>query len=187
MDGDDAADWTAAVQGDGEAFGRVYDRRKASVRRQAQRLLDRPADVEDAVAIVFLEAWRKRWALRLVDDSLLPWLLVTTTNVARNVRRGRVRYDRLLAHLPVPADGPDPADLVDDEGVLAALRGLSLADQQVLTLCVLEDRSERDAAHVLGVAPGTVKSRLHRAKHRLAHRLGRSTGPASGRGISDGA
>lgn len=75
----DAEDWAMVLGGDGDAFGRIFDRRKQQVRRQAGRLLDRQADVEDAVAIVFLEAWRRRTSVRIVDGSLLPWLLVTAT------------------------------------------------------------------------------------------------------------
>lgn len=183
----DAEDWAMVLDGDGEAFGRIFDRRKQQVRRQARRVLDRQADVEDAVAIVFLEAWRKRSSVRVVDGSLQPWLLVTTMHVARNIRRGRSRYDGLLARLPAPSATPDPAATLDDRGVLDAMRTLALVDQQVLTLCVLEGWSERDAAAALAVAPGTVKSRLHRAKQRLAQRIDRPTGTTPARGVSDGA
>ena len=184
---DDAEDWIRVLGGDGEAFGRIYDRRREQVRRQARRLLDRPADVEDAVAVVFLEAWRRRTAVTAVDRSLLPWLLVTATNVARNMRRGRARYDGLLARLPAPPPAPDPTAALDDRHVLDAMRRLSLADQQVLTLCVLEGWSERDAATALAVAPGTVKSRLHRAKQRLAQRVAGPAEPTSTRGLTHGA
>jgi RNA polymerase sigma-70 factor (ECF subfamily) len=183
---DDAEDWARVLAGDGEAFGRIFDRRHEQVRRQARRLLDRHADVEDAVAVVFLEAWRRRRDARLVDGSLLPWLLATATNVARNSRRSRRRYEGLLARLPAPASAPDPASLIDDRHVLAALRALPSNDQQVLTLCVLEGWSERDAAAALGVAPGTVKSRLHRAKRRLAQRLGAPDGVQQRGRVRDG-
>jgi RNA polymerase sigma-70 factor (ECF subfamily) len=183
----DAEDWAGVLRGDGEAFGRIFDRRREQVRRQAHRLLDGRLDVEDAVAIVFLEAWRKRSSVRVVDGSVLPWLLVTTMHVARNIRRGRSRYDGLLTRLPAASTAPDPASAVDDREVLTAMRKLSLVDQQVLTLCVLEGWSERDAAAALAVAPGTVKSRLHRAKQRLAQRVDRRTGTTHGRGVSDGA
>jgi RNA polymerase sigma-70 factor (ECF subfamily) len=183
----DAEDWALVLGGHGEAFGRIFDRHKEPVRRQVRRLLDRSADVEDAVAVVFLEAWRKRASVRVVQGSLLPWLLVTANNVARNSRRSRLRYEALLARLPQPPSTRDPASVLDGEGVVAALRRLSLADQQVLTLCVLEGWSERDAAAALGVAPGTVKSRLHRAKQRLAERLGRPVAGIAERGITDGA
>lgn len=182
----DAEDWAEVLAGDGEAFGRIFDRRKEPVRRQAHRMLDRPVDVEDVVAMVFLEAWRRRAVVAVVDGSLLPWLLVTTTNVARNSRRNRLRYDGLLARLPAPAAPPDPSTSLDDREVVAAFRTLSVADQQVLTLCVLEGWSERDAAAALAVPPGTVKSRLHRAKQRLAARVPRAIGPTTENGFSHG-
>jgi RNA polymerase sigma-70 factor (ECF subfamily) len=184
---DDAADWARVLAGDGEAFGRIFDRRAAQVRRQARRLLDRPADVEDAVAVVFLEAWRRRTAVTVVDGSLLPWLLVTATNVARNIRRGRARYDGLLSRLPAPPPAPDPSAAFDEQHLVDAMRALSLADQQVLTLCVLEGWSERDAAAALQVAPGTVKSRLHRAKQRLALRVTRAIDTPQARRLTHGA
>jgi RNA polymerase sigma-70 factor (ECF subfamily) len=69
--------------------------------------------------------------------------------------------------LPHPVDRLDAPD-IEEHDVLVALRSLPLTDQQILTLCVLEDWSERDAAAVLNIRVGTVKSRLHRAKRRLA-------------------
>jgi RNA polymerase sigma-70 factor (ECF subfamily) len=57
---------------------------------------------------------------------------------------------------------------VDDGYAQQALRSLSRADQQVITLCVLEGLAEKQAAVALGVPAGTVKSRLSRAKARLA-------------------
>lgn len=174
------------LAGDGEAFGRVFDRHKPAVRRQAHRLLDRTAEVEDAVAVVFLEAWRRRGAVTVVDGSLRPWLLVTATHVSRNIRRSRIRYEQLLARLPAPSETADPASSLDERHVLDAMRTLSVVDQQVLTLCVLEGWSERDAAAALAVAPGTVKSRLHRAKQRLARRIDSPIGSATRREARDG-
>ena len=186
--GTDAEDWALVLGGDGEAFGRIFDRHKEPVRRQVRRLLPgRQADAEDALAVVFLEAWRKRARVRVVQGSLLPWLLVTANNVARNSRRSRLRYEALLARLPEPSGAVDPSVLADEEGVLSALRRLSLADQQVLTLCLLEGWSERDAAAALSIAPGTVKSRLHRAKQRLAQRVGQPAAALTESGVPDGA
>jgi RNA polymerase sigma factor (sigma-70 family) len=63
---------------------------------------------------------------------------------------------------------------------VSALRTLSVTDQQVLTLCVIEGLSEREAAATMGVAPGTVKSRLHRAKARLEQQYTATTHPLGG-------
>lgn len=167
----EATDWDRALAGDGEAFGRIFDRHRDRVLRHGRRLAPTFADADDLVAITFLEAWRRRTAVRVVDGSVLPWLLVTATNVARNLRRSAARYSALLDRLPPGEHAGDPADLAA-RGVVEQLSELPLADRQVLVLCVLEGYSERDAAAALGVAPGTVKSRLSRARRRAANVLG---------------
>lgn len=176
---DDEADWALAARGEGEAFGRVFDRHRDRVRRHCLNLVPELADAEDVVATTFLEAWRRRYDIRFVNGSMLPWLLVTATNVARNLSRASRRHRILLAKLPAPAPQPDHADSFDDGPALAALQQLSAHDQQVIALCVIQDLSEADAAIALGVAPGTVKSRLSRAKARLARAVANS--PASTR------
>jgi RNA polymerase sigma factor (sigma-70 family) len=164
----DAADWSAAVAGDGEAFGRIFDRHRARVRRHSARLVDTDADAEDVVAVTFFEAWRRRSAVRITDGSVLPWLLVTATNVSHNARRSARRYRAMLHQLPPARHAPDIAERFDGGEATLALRRLSLADRQVLVLCVLEGFSEREAAAALSIATGTVKSRLSRARARLA-------------------
>ncbi len=169
--GTEEADWGAALAGDGEAFGRIFDRHRDRVRRHGHRLVPTPADVDDLVAMTFFEAWRLRSRVRVVDGSILPWLLVTASNVARNQQRSARRYRTLLERLPAGEPAPDPATVIDEVGVAARFDRLPLADRQVLLLCVVEGYSERDAASVLGVRPGTVKSRLSRARRRAADLL----------------
>jgi len=164
----DASLWASALAGYGEAFGQIFDRHRDRVLRHSLRLVPSWHDAEEVVAVTFLEAWRKRDRVRFVDDSLLPWLLVTATNVARNVSRSARRYAALLEKLPAPlASAPSSAE----GSAIEALRGLSLADRQVITLSVLEGFSEAEIAAALGIARGTVKSRLSRAKKRLASGL----------------
>ncbi len=55
------------------------------------------------MAITFLELWRRRRETRLTDGSLLPWLLVTATNVSLNQRRAARRHRQFLGRLPHPA------------------------------------------------------------------------------------
>lgn len=176
----DRAEWALSASGDGQAFGRVFDRHAPRLRRHAMGLVPTPADADDVVAVVFLEAWRRRDHVRFVDDSLLPWLLVTATNTAHNLTRSARRHRRFLSRFPVDDPAPDPADRYTDGDAVAAMRGLALPDQRVLTLCVIEGLSEREAAAVLGVAPGTVKSRLHRAKTRLHQRYTTTAEPLGG-------
>ncbi|TBN58029.1 RNA polymerase sigma factor [Glaciihabitans arcticus] len=167
---DDATDsqlWAAAVRGDGESFGLVFDRHRDRVLRHSLRLVPGWHDAEEVVAVTFLEAWRKREGVRFVGDSLLPWLLATATNVSRNLSRSARRYRALLDKLPPPID----REFDESSEAVTALGGLSLADRQVITLSVLEGFSEAEVAEALGIPRGTVKSRLSRAKKRLASGL----------------
>jgi RNA polymerase sigma factor (sigma-70 family) len=161
---------------DAEAFGLLFDRHHHRAFRHSLRLTPRAAQAEDLVAMVFLEAWRKRQSLSIVDGSVLPWLLVTANNLARNLHRAERRYERFLTRLPAPPVEPDPAQDVADRldaerrgrDLTEAFQLLSDSDRDILTLCVLEQMPTATAATVLGIPPGTVKSRLSRAKARLA-------------------
>lgn len=177
---DEAAAWSAARGGDGPAFASLFDLHRDRVFGHALRLLREPHDAEDVTAVVFLEAWRKRDAVRLVDGSIIGWLLVTTNYTVRNHARSRRRYHTALGRLPKPAPQDDHAPGVDaaldGEGrsrvVREAFSRLSQRDQDVITLCVLEELTTAQAAEALGVPEGTVKSRLSRAKQRLAAMTG---------------
>jgi RNA polymerase sigma-70 factor (ECF subfamily) len=179
---DDEGLWTAARNGDARAYEQVYERHRDRVFGQAARLLRSRVEAEDVTALVFLEAWRRRTDVRVVDGSVLPWLLVTTNNVVRNVaraaRRHRVAMDRIASLAPVRAEAEDAFAEVDEgagrSDVRRALAALRPADREVLLLCVVGELPMEAAAAALGVPVGTVKSRLSRAKRRLAERLGRS-------------
>jgi RNA polymerase sigma factor (sigma-70 family) len=165
--------------GDVDAFGELFDLHHDRVFRQAMRLTSSIHDAEDVTAVVFLEAWRRRDAMREVNGSVIGWLLVMTNFVFRNFARSSRRYRTGLQQLPPPEHVPDHADTVDDRidrdsrrvALRTALATLPRSDQDILTLCVLEELSTADAAAALGIAPGTVKSRLSRAKARLTELL----------------
>jgi RNA polymerase sigma factor (sigma-70 family) len=178
---DDADDWARAIAGDGEAFGRIFDRHSDRVARHSYRLVTSPHEVEDLVAITFLEAWRGRDRVRLVDDSILPWLLVTATRSAQNFRRGTRRYKALFDRLPPPPSTVDNTDDIDGGPASDALRSLTLLDRQVVVLCVLEGLTANEASAALGVPAGTIKSRLSRAKERLARHVEHHTHPSLAR------
>lgn len=175
LDCTDEALWRLVVNGDGDAFGALFDRHRDRVLRHALRLLGSAHAAEDITAIVFYEAWRRREHLRMVNGSIVAWLLVTANNTIRNEVRQRRRYRNFLNQLPPPGTSPDIADQfaeADEQGAqAAALRQafvrLRPPERDVLTLCVVEGLSVREAGAALMIAEGTVKSRLHRAKARL--------------------
>lgn len=174
--GEDAL-WARGQEGDAEAFAGLFDMHHSRVYGRALRLLGDRTDAEDVTAAAFLELWRRRSVVRVVDGSVLPWLLVTTTNLTRNSQRGTRRYRRLLASLPREAPTAHGADVALEEAALAdgelaiALRGLPARDAHLVTLVALEDLTIADAAAVLGMTASAAKSRLHRSRARLREAL----------------
>lgn len=173
---DESVIWERAREGDPDSFGALFTRHRDRVYGQALRLTRSSHDAEDVTALVFLEAWRRRSSVRVVDGSVVAWLLVCTNFVAKNTARTKRRHAIAMSKLPPQLDEGDHADDVlarlDASGRESRLRQafatLSGADQDVLTLCVVNDFSLADAALALGTPLGTVKSRLSRAKKRLA-------------------
>ena len=176
----DAGLWSRGLEGEGAAFGVLFDLHRDRVFRHAYRLVENRPDAEDVTATAFLELWRRRADVRLVDGSVLPWLLVATTNVARNVRRAARRHRRLLDVLPRSENTPDvahsflnahPMDAIDHRLALG-LRSLNAADLRLVALVMLEGYTVADAAVVLGLTPAGTKTRLHRARIRMRAAMG---------------
>ena len=167
-------------RGDTDAFRHLFRRHERTIYRAALAMTRSSWDAEDVVSATFLELWKKRDHVRIVDGTVLPWLLTVASYQAKNHLRAARRYQRLLAKVPLSEDAPDHADevarMIDalpmTSAVEQALRELNSRDASVLLLCVVRELSVRDAAIALGVPEGTVKSRLSRVKARLRVTLG---------------
>ncbi|MGH3878005.1 MAG: RNA polymerase sigma factor [Actinophytocola sp.] len=188
MTTDDPTDgqlWSSAAAGSGAAFGVLFDRHARAVYNHCFRLTASWSAAEDLTQSTFLQAWRKRTKVRLEHDSSLPWLLAVATNVARNHRRGVLRRLRLAGRVPAEHAVADHADdvaaRVDDERrmatVLAAVRQLPRTQQEALALCIWSEVSYSDAAAVLGIAEGSVRARVSKARSRLADALAVTSTP----------
>lgn len=179
---DDAAVWAEVLSGTAAAFGVIYDRHRRQVFGKALKLTADPGDAEEIMAMVFLEAWRRRGDVRIVEGSVLPWLSTTTGFVAMNLARARRRHRIALAKLPAPTPHPDVAvtvaDHVDALGRGQALRDaldrLNPKERAVVQLCLVDELPLASAATALGLPLGTVKSRLHRAREKLQRFLART-------------
>jgi RNA polymerase sigma-70 factor (ECF subfamily) len=177
--GDEAGDWAAALSNDADAFVAIFDRHHDRVYRHALRLTENRHDAEDITAGAFLELWRRRKSVRVVDGSTLPWLLVTATNLARNLTRGLRRYRTLIATLPRAEVGRSAEDVAVERmeetrlasQVRQALATLSPSDAALISLTMLEHYSPAEAALALGISSGAARTRLHRARSRLAGAL----------------
>ena len=178
-DDSDAALWLDVVSGTERAFVVIFDRYRVRIFRAAYRRVLDVSQAEEAVAIVFLEAWRLRERVRIVDGSILPWLLAVTTRVTSNLARSQRRYGRMIARLPPPEEQEDPFVDVDErvdrrehrQVLAAALTSLAPRDRAVVDLCLLEELTMVEAAAALDLPLGTVKSRLHRARAQLRTKL----------------
>lgn len=165
-------------QADASAFDALMSRHARALRSHLARYVSR-ADAEDLLQELWLRVWQcaGQW-----DGSgrLLAWLLAIATNLALNHLRGRralvslaaLAEDEFSETLATASDalvaGPEEQVLWHDQldRVRSAMALLPARQQAALRLVRLEGRTLREAASILGVPVGTVKSRLHHA-HRL--------------------
>ncbi|MEZ0108650.1 RNA polymerase sigma-70 factor (ECF subfamily) [Catenulispora sp. EB89] len=151
-------------------FTHVYQQHYEHVARYASRRVP-PDDVADVVATTFLTAWRR---FDQLPEEPLPWLYGTARRVIANDRRGRARWEALIAKSAEQAVIADP-DLADQVcsvlQVADALTLLSEADRELILLTEWERLSVTEAAVVVGCSATTARVRLHRARRRLARHL----------------
>jgi RNA polymerase sigma-70 factor, ECF subfamily len=147
-----------------ERFELIYGRHAPTVKGYVMRRA--PASVaDDVVADVFTVCWRR---LEDVPDDPLPWLIGVAARVLRTHRRGETRRLRLGARL---ADA-EPTSAAEAPSAENATLGIALeqmrdVDRELLLLIAWDGLSPTQAAAVLGIAPVTVRVRLHRARNRL--------------------
>ena len=171
--------WVGVLDGDSAAFGLIWDRHRDRVFRHLLGAGAGVSDAEELAAVAFLELWRRRGSIRFVDGSLLPWLLVTASNVARNARRSRGRYQAFLARLPRPDQGIDTAEVVlgrtgdgRNDGLVQAMKSLGQVDRRLLMLTAVEGFTIGEASQVLGLSDAAGKMRLSRLRRRLRTSIG---------------
>jgi RNA polymerase sigma factor (sigma-70 family) len=127
------------------------------------------SDAQDAVADVFLTAWRRLDQLP-EGDAARVWLYATARRVIANQRRSNRRRVALQERLALEAASvphEPPASDREETLVRAALRRLAPPDREVLLLAEWEGLSAAQIAGVLGCLAVTARGRLHRARRRF--------------------
>jgi RNA polymerase sigma factor (sigma-70 family) len=150
--------------GDHDAFARLVSGSIGRLNAIARLILRDYTLAEDAVQDAFVDAWRSLPGLRDPDkfDAWLTRLLVRSCQDARRrARRRVVEMPFLTGHDPDVADH-QVAFAVTDQ-IERGLQGLTLDQRTVLVLSFYLDLPVAEAASVLGIPTGTMKSRLHRA------------------------
>lgn len=156
-----------ARAGEADAWEALVREHQQPIFRLAFLLLSDADEAEDVAQETFLRAYG---ALERFDlgRPLRPWLLRIAANLARNRLRSLRRALAAIQRLGAPASlAFDESAGWEGRALWAAVRRLSLHDQEVIYLRFFLDLSEAETARALNVAQGTVKSRTSRALGRL--------------------
>ena len=161
-----------AATRDNTAFAILVRRHGPMVFGACRRMLGHVQDAEDAFQATFLVLARRAHAVRSGEVSrFLYGVAVRVANKARTRRDRRLARQNDLVGEPVGAASPEPVDwlpLLD-----GAIARLPERDRGPILLCDLQGHSRAEAAKALGIAEGTLSSRLARAREKLRTRLAR--------------
>jgi RNA polymerase sigma-70 factor (ECF subfamily) len=179
---------TRHVEGDADAFGELFRRHRDRLWAVALRTLGNPDDAADALQDAMVSAFRRAASYR-GEAAVTTWLHRVVVNACLD----RVRREAIRAADPLPeGDHSDRLGAQRDDialhqralDVTAALATLPYEQRASLVLVDMEGYTVDETAAMLGVAPGTIKSRCARGRARLlplvAHLRGEdvSVGPA---------
>ncbi len=168
-----------SARGRPDAFVEVVRRHEAAVHAFLARRAGRQA-ADDLLGEVWTRAFAARASYHAARQDARPWLY----GIARNVLRAHWRAARETCPQPRPgaADPADPCNQATDpwdevinrldsaaraRALIVALRALPPPEREVLLLVAWEQLTPAQAATVLGIPPGTARSRLHRARAAL--------------------
>ncbi len=174
-------------RGDGEAFSMLYRRHQQRVFRFATIYSGTEGVAADVTQEVFMQLFDNH-SFDPAQGELRAYLLGMARNLLRRHWRDAQRYEAL----PDEEDGPlgealidrvEPSALVSRVQQYSCLRAAILAlpsyYREVMILCELEELDYQEAARILEVPIGTVRSRLNRARKALSVAMGASTATAA--------
>lgn len=161
-------------KGNAQSFRQLYQRYSPRVRSTLYPLCG-SQNLDDLVQEVFLRAWKGLPQLR-ETSQFSTWLYRICWNVASDQRRQfaqqRLFNSKLLATATsspqeTPTNSSGLMDLHYQDIIQRGLQQLSFDHRTVLVLHDLEDLPQKEVAQILGIAIGTVKSRLFHARSLL--------------------
>ena len=160
-----------ARNGDVSAFESLYRSNVDRVYALCLRMTGNVAEAEDATQDAFIQAWQQLAKFR-GECAFGTWLHRVAVNAVlgrmRKTRRERDRVDAVIDISPVPESIGDDADLRDLE---KAMDSLPSGARHVFVLHAVYGYSHDEAGEMLGIATGTSKAQLHRARRLLAEQL----------------
>ncbi len=163
-----------ARRGDSRAFERLYREHVGRVHGLCLRMTRNPDQAADCAQDAFIKAWK---ALPKFEEraSFSTWLHRIAVNTVLEKRRGSAANAEVLVEDPTEYEEPVMVldTPVEEEELEAAIRSLPQGARDALVLCGLYGYEHSEAASMLGIAVGTCKAQLHRARGLLKERLER--------------
>jgi RNA polymerase sigma-70 factor (ECF subfamily) len=162
-----------AAEGDGKAFEELYRRHYRRVYALTLRMMGNPTEAEDMTQDVFLQLFNKVGMFR-GESAFTTWLHRMTVNqVLMHFRKKSTRSELLTDEGETPVqivkgtENPRNAPVIDRIGLENALKQLPNGYRTVFVLHDVEGYEHYEIAEMLGIAEGTSKSQLHKARLKL--------------------
>ena len=162
-----------AAAGDGKAFEELYRRHYRRVYALTLRMMGNPTEAEDMTQDVFLQLFNKIGMFR-GESAFTTWLHRMTVNqVLMHFRKKSTRSELLTDEGETPVqivkgtENPRTAPVIDRIGLENALKQLPPGYRTVFVLHDVEGYEHYEIAGMLGIAEGTSKSQLHKARLKL--------------------
>ena len=162
-----------AAGGDGKAFEELYRRHYRRVYALTLRMMGNPTEAEDMTQEVFLQLFNKIGMFR-GESAFTTWLHRMTVNqVLMHFRKKSTRSELLTDEGETPVqivkgtENPGAAPVIDRIGLENALKQLPTGYRTVFVLHDVEGYEHYEIAEMLGIAEGTSKSQLHKARLKL--------------------
>lgn len=161
---------TAARNGESRAFAGLVDRTQQKVRGFLRRYTGDWGDADDLSQEAFVIAWSRldRFEGR---SSFASWVCGIGYRLARDARRTRDRAMARDADWLAASDAPGAAPIEDRMALAKAMAALPEDQRAAVALCLGEGFSHSEAAAVLGLPLGTVKSHVTRGRERVLRAL----------------
>jgi RNA polymerase sigma-70 factor (ECF subfamily) len=167
----------AAGQGDMNAFEQLYARHNRRVYSICLRMTQNPAEAEDLAQEAFIQLFRKIGTFR-GDSAFTTWLHRLTVNQClMHFRKRSVKLERTTEEGETPVqivrgtENPNAMPVLDRIALDKALAQLPPGYRTVFLLHDVEGHEHEEIAKILGVAVGTSKSQLHKARMKLRRLL----------------
>jgi RNA polymerase sigma-70 factor (ECF subfamily) len=172
MNNEEARLIAAARKGDGRALAALVAEHQQAVRGFLRRFVGRWGEADDLAQEAFLTAWSRldRFEGR---SSFRSWVCGIGYRIARDAHRSHVRAavrETDWAELQGSAEGSAP--LEDRIALADAMAALPQDQRAAVALCLGEGFSHGEAAEILRLPLGTVKSHVTRGRERLLQALG---------------